>query len=269
MRDTVDVSYDGDPATGVLVLFGGQLFQVGGTSIGAPQWAALVVLAGQANSAKYGGADPSLYKISTYHDVTSGSNGFFSATVGWDYPTGLGSPNANFTVAALVVPPPTVSVSVTMTLDASRVTTAGSLAINTQSATISGSLLVTAVDTTSGATTFTKTYTISSLQMLSASGTLVARFLLNVAVLPYALSSDLTVQLQGTTASVSTALTRQLDINGNGSVDVLDATVVANAFGSSIGSARYTPLADFNGDGFINILDATVFASYFGALDLR
>jgi phage gp45-like len=156
-----------------------------------------------------------------------------------------------------------------MTLDASRVTTAGSLAINTQSATISGSLQVTAVDTTSGATTFTKTYTISSLQMLSASGTLVARFLLNVAVLPYALSSDLTVQLQGTTSSASTTLTRQLDINGNGSVDVLDATVVANAFGSSIGSSKYTPLADFNGDGFISILDATVFASYFGGIDLR
>ncbi len=269
MRDTVDVSYDADPNTGVLIVFGNRLFQVGGTSAGAPQWAALVALAGQASSTKYGAADPLLYKISTFHDVRTGSDGFFSATAGWDYPTGLGSPNANSTVAALGVPPTTVSVSTTMTLDASRVTTTGSLAINTQSATISGSLLVTAVDTVSGATTFTKTYTISSLQMQSTSGTLVARFLLNVAVLPYALSSDITVQLQGATASVSTTLTRQLDINGNGSVDVLDATVVANAFGSSIGSAKYTPLADFNGDGFINILDATVFASYFGALDLR
>jgi subtilase family serine protease len=100
-RDTTDVSYDADPNSGVLVESGGKLFQVGGTSAGAPQWAALVSLASQANSARYGAAQPLLYKTSSYHDVTVGSNGFFAATVGWDYPTGLGSPNANATVKAL------------------------------------------------------------------------------------------------------------------------------------------------------------------------
>jgi len=99
-RDTVDVSYDADPNTGVLVESGGKLFQVGGTSAGAPQWAALMALASQANSAKYGAAQPLLYKISSYHDITIGSDGFFAATKGWDYPTGLGSPNANSTISA-------------------------------------------------------------------------------------------------------------------------------------------------------------------------
>ncbi len=101
MRDTVDVSYDGDPATGVLVVFGGRLFQFGGTSVGAPQWAALLALASQANSVKYGAVNSKLYKAASYHDITTGSDGFFSATVGWDFPTGLGTPDANGTVRAL------------------------------------------------------------------------------------------------------------------------------------------------------------------------
>jgi hypothetical protein len=104
MRDAVDVSYDGDPATGVLIVFGGRLFQVGGTSIGSPQWAGLIALASQANSVRYGAVSSKLYKLSSYHDITTGSDGFFSATIGWDYPTGLGTPNADSTVRALFLP---------------------------------------------------------------------------------------------------------------------------------------------------------------------
>ncbi len=101
MRDIVDVSYDGDPNTGVLVVQGGKTFQVGGTSAGSPQWAALAALASQANSAKYGSISSQLYKLSSYHDITTGSDGFFSATIGWDYPTGLGTPDASAVVSTL------------------------------------------------------------------------------------------------------------------------------------------------------------------------
>jgi len=105
MRDIVDVSYDGDPNTGVLVVQGGKEFQVGGTSAGSPQWAALAALANQANTQSYGSLSPKLYKLTSYHDVTAGSNGFFSAKPGWDYPTGLGTPDANATVTSLAPTP--------------------------------------------------------------------------------------------------------------------------------------------------------------------
>src|SRR5207245_10330968 len=101
MRDAVDVSYDADPNSGVLVVEGGSLFQVGGTSAGAPQWAALIALANEANGEKYGSVSGRLYMIFNYHDVTTGSDGFFSATKGWDYPTGLGTPNADALTNAL------------------------------------------------------------------------------------------------------------------------------------------------------------------------
>jgi pseudomonalisin/xanthomonalisin len=40
-----------------------------------------------------GFAGPHLYSVSTasYHDITSGSNGGETATVGWDYASGFGS----------------------------------------------------------------------------------------------------------------------------------------------------------------------------------
>ena len=76
----------------------------GGTSEGAPQWAAITALANQAAGHPLGYLNPSLYAIaasgsysSDFHDITVGQNGLagpgFSAGVGYDYPTGLGSPN--------------------------------------------------------------------------------------------------------------------------------------------------------------------------------
>src|SRR2546430_8117851 len=70
MRDDVDVSYDADPNTGVMVLALGSSFEVGGTSAGAPQWAALLALASQANSIKYG-ADRKSTRLNSSHSQIS------------------------------------------------------------------------------------------------------------------------------------------------------------------------------------------------------
>ncbi len=77
----------------------------GGTSYAAPQWAGLTAMANQ--QAVAGGAstlgflNPALYLIGTgsafdadFHDITSGSNGKFTAVTGYDLVTGWGSPNA-------------------------------------------------------------------------------------------------------------------------------------------------------------------------------
>jgi hypothetical protein len=46
------------------------------------------------------------------------------------------------------------------------------------------------------------------------------------------------------------------DINGDGTVNVLDAIVLASAFGSTPQDKNWNPLADLNDDGVVNILDA-------------
>lgn len=93
---------------------------MGGTSAGAPQWAALVAIANQGRAttskAPLGGSAnvlPAVYNwadaqyTSTtapvyFHDVTGGTAGSFSAGTGYDLVTGIGSPLANPVVTGLV-----------------------------------------------------------------------------------------------------------------------------------------------------------------------
>jgi hypothetical protein len=90
-------------------------------------------------------------------------------------------------------------------------------------------------------------------------------FLLNIPVLPYSLSSDVTIKLAHNVATASVLLTRQLDINGDGSVDIVDVSIMAVAFNSTVGTSTYNPRADFDANGIIDIIDASIAARYFGA----
>ncbi len=100
MRAIPDVSFEANPNTGVSVYDSttysdnGQSgwFTIGGTSVGAPNWAGIFA-AGASNAtalqsaqAIYGGGYASYLK-----DITGGSNGY-SAGTGYDLVTGLGSP---------------------------------------------------------------------------------------------------------------------------------------------------------------------------------
>jgi subtilase family serine protease len=104
-RGVPDVAYNADPNTGVPVYDStrtqGQSgwLQFGGTSAGAPQWAALMARVNGARAAAGASteddANEDLYgflNTSAFRDITSGSNGF-SCTPGWDYVTGIGSPH--------------------------------------------------------------------------------------------------------------------------------------------------------------------------------
>lgn len=111
-RGIPDVSYDADPNTGVSVYIGNYngssgWITVGGTSAGAPQWAALFALANAARSASLSATDITVYTLANanyagdFRDITSGSNGGFSALTRYDFVTGLGSPLAGSLVPAL------------------------------------------------------------------------------------------------------------------------------------------------------------------------
>ena len=92
---------------------------VGGTSLGAPAWAAIFALVNQARASTGRGpiglANDNLYKLGRknagdFHDVTVGNNAYFSptgfeATPGYDLATGWGTPNAANLVADLARAP--------------------------------------------------------------------------------------------------------------------------------------------------------------------
>ncbi|MGC8642287.1 MAG: hypothetical protein ACP5XB_20690, partial [Isosphaeraceae bacterium] len=113
MRTIPDVSFDADPGTGVDVYDSfdraNPWVQLGGTSLAAPCWAALIAIANQgrvaAGATTLDGPSqtlPAIYSLSSadFHDVTSGSNGL-QATQGYDEITGLGTPVANLLVPDL------------------------------------------------------------------------------------------------------------------------------------------------------------------------
>jgi kumamolisin len=108
-RQVPDVSAVAD---NLAVYFQGSWGAVGGTSAAAPIWAAGQALVNEdtIQHLRTFGYSPRLYYAvadqnagrNAYFDVTSGNNLHYPATPGWDYPTGLGTPNlASFDQAVL------------------------------------------------------------------------------------------------------------------------------------------------------------------------
>jgi subtilase family serine protease len=128
-RTVPDVAYDAALNGGVEVIAFPNLWLVGGTSVGSPQWAAIFALVNQARASgehdSLGFANAALYKLGTqgarsdriaqgdersssavFHDITIGNNALdstigFSAKRGYDLTTGWGTPNVANLVAAL------------------------------------------------------------------------------------------------------------------------------------------------------------------------
>jgi kumamolisin len=110
-RMTPDVAADADPATGVKIFVNGEAQQGGGTSQAAPIWAGFAVMLNEYLAANGGHAvgniNPLLYASATatpaaFHDVTLGGNAVDVAQPGFDYTTGLGSPNMALLAGAVL-----------------------------------------------------------------------------------------------------------------------------------------------------------------------
>lgn len=135
-RAVPDVAFNGDPNTGYKIAVDGTQQVIGGTSAGAPGWAALAAILCQALGRKLGLLNKLLYPLAdtfALRDITSGNNGVFMSQPGYDCCTGLGSPDGAKLLAALmaggtpvpplppppvpVPPPPPVPLPTSFTLD--------------------------------------------------------------------------------------------------------------------------------------------------------
>ena len=95
-RGVPDVSFDASPSSGALILVNGSTVQIGGTSLSAPLFTGFYARLQAAHGNTLAFPASTLYAgaathPSWFHDVTSGSNGGYSAGTGWDYVTGYGS----------------------------------------------------------------------------------------------------------------------------------------------------------------------------------
>ncbi len=99
-RGVPDVAFDANPNTGVYAYCSPYWYEVGGTSVGAPNWAAIVAdSAATSKALNLGYLYDTVYTSTTLylheiHDITSGNNGSpgYSAGIGWDAVTGIGTP---------------------------------------------------------------------------------------------------------------------------------------------------------------------------------
>ena len=105
-RGVPDVSGDADPQSGYDVYVDGQASVIGGTSAVAPLWAGLTACINQLLGKRVGSLSSLVYSqvapvAGTFHDITAGTNGKFSAKTGWDPCTGLGTPIGSAIASAL------------------------------------------------------------------------------------------------------------------------------------------------------------------------
>jgi kumamolisin len=108
-RGVPDVSADADSATGYKIVVGSRVVTVGGTSAVSPLWSGLVALFNQTLGKNVGYLNPMIYlptERSSFREITSGSNGVYSASSGWDACSGLGSPNGARLLETLRGEPP-------------------------------------------------------------------------------------------------------------------------------------------------------------------
>lgn len=107
MRGVCDVGAVADPATGYRIVSGGQEMVIGGTSGAAPLWAACIARLNANLPKPIGFVHPLLYKPGVCRNIVVGTNGVYSAGVGYNYPTGMGVPIGTRLLEAAIGAPPT------------------------------------------------------------------------------------------------------------------------------------------------------------------
>ena len=112
-RSVPDVALNTDPQAGYSIYYQSGWHVYGGTSTGAPLWAGFTALVnsqrGQASRGPIGFLNPTFYQIGAsaaypgdFHDITTGDNLYYPATVGYDNATGLGTFVGNALLNTLV-----------------------------------------------------------------------------------------------------------------------------------------------------------------------
>ena len=229
-RGVPDIAFDADPYSGAIIVVNGTLQQYGGTSLASPLFVGSWARIQSANNARLGFPASWIYShgaqyTSAFHDVTSGTNGGYSAAAGWDYTTGFGS----FDVAA------------TALLTRSTVTVSAS-----PKSVIAGQPVTFTATVTGNSPTGTVQFQIngvnfgSPVQLVNGVATLTTSLLTVVG------TDTITAVYSGDTYNVGSStlnafneivtLGHDGDINGDGVVDVVDVLLV-----EQIASGRITP----------------------------
>ncbi len=75
--------------------------------------------------------------------------------------------------------------------------------------------------------------------------------------------NDVQLYSLGSGTMVGCVLSRDPDVNHDGTVNIIDLARLAFAYGSSVGSSKYDAATDLEADGTVDILDVATGAYFF------
>jgi pseudomonalisin/xanthomonalisin len=249
-RGLPDIAFDADPYSGAIIIVNGQSQQWGGTSLSSPLFVGGWARIQSANNARLGFPATWIYSrgaqnTPAFHDVTSGSNGAYSAATGWDYTTGFGSFDVAATALltrssmAVSASPATIIQGQSVTLTA---TVTGNFPTGTVQFQVNGVNFGSPVTLVNGVATLTTT-------QLTVVGT---------DVITAIYSGDANNAGGGASAAFNEVVksVHDGDINGDGVVDVADVALAERiALGRIVPTTSDMTHGDINGDGGIDASD--------------
>ncbi|MHB8744470.1 MAG: Ig-like domain repeat protein, partial [Sulfuricaulis sp.] len=249
-RGVPDIAFDADPNSGAIIVVNGSLAQYGGTSLASPLFVASWARIQSTNKAKLGFPATWIYShgaqnTPAFHDVTSGTNGGYSATVGWDYTTGFGSFDVAAT-AALTRSTVTVTASPSTIEQGQSVTLTATVTGNSPTGTVQ--FLVNGVNFGSPVTLVNGVATLTTTQLTTVGS--------------YTISAIYSGDTNDAASSTTAAFTETVnsvhdgDINGDGIVDAADVYLAQQiALGLITPTAFQLTHGDVNSDGVIDAND--------------
>ncbi|HET9721842.1 MAG TPA: hypothetical protein VFP32_02320 [Candidatus Saccharimonadales bacterium] len=243
-----DVSAAADPNTGAAINVNSTWYQVGGTSLATPIIASIFALTGGVPSGTVASTVPyTRFSGTNFHDVTTGSDcvgantTHCNAAIGFDTPSGLGTPNGLNGFAALPSQPALSATTVDQThINLSWTASTASSGIAGYHIYRNGSQIATTTDTTYGDTGLTPNTTYSY----------------------YVVAYDNSSNASLPSNAVSAFSAYPSDINEDGHIDLLDLSLLASKYGQCSGSLGR---ANINSDSCINLLDFSLLAGAYGS----
>src|SRR5436309_9198913 len=146
----------------------------------------------------------------------------------------------------------------TTTFDGLSVSISGSLTQNTALKTMSGTVSATVTNSATGQMAFSKNFSVS----VGYGSSFTKRFVLSMRAGSSWLGAACSVNVSADTVSCDGR--REPDVDHDGVINLLDVSQVFLAYGSSTGDARYNPSLDLCGHGTVDILDAYLVAFDYG-----
>ena len=181
--------------------------------------------------------------------------------------TGTSGSELETITLSLTVRPFTIRINSVDDFKGVSVSSVGALSVDlSDPLSLSGGVRVTATNNSTGVSLFTTNYKIAGLPIIASFIQAISKasFLLNIPASPYPLASEVVLTFTGNKTSIEVAVTRSPDVNLDGIVDQLDASILQLAIGCTAWMKCYNPRADLNADGTINDVDVGILEAFMG-----